>query len=129
MSHRNATSAYAQSAIESAPPLKIIHMLYEGALRFLEQASAIDHEADPQGYTNKLNRAQDIVSELRISLDPEPAPEIAKRLSELYLFVEDQIHEAIVHSEPERLAPAQDVLTTLLSAWKELEVQTPRASA
>lgn len=128
MSHRNVASTYAQTAIESAPPLKIIHLLYEGALRFLEQASAIDPKAQPQEYMRKLNRVQDIVSELRISLDPEPAPELAEKLTALYLFVEEQVYESISNADPELLRPAQNVLSTLLGAWKELEVVQPRAS-
>lgn len=129
MTRRSVASTYAQTAIESAPPLKIIHLMYEGALRFLEQAATIDAKAEPSEFMNKLNRAQDIVSELRISLDPGPAPELAENLTALYLFVEDQIHQAISQADTAPLVPAQSVLSTLLSGWKELEVEERRASA
>ena len=129
MTRRTVASTYAQTAIESAPPLKIIHLMYEGALRLLEQAAAIDPAAEPSAFAQRLNRAQDIVSELRISLDPKPAPELAENLTALYLFVEEQIHQAINDSDAAPLQPARNVLATLLSGWKELEVEGLERSA
>lgn len=122
MAQRSAASTYTQTAIESAPPLKIVHLLYEGAIRFLDQALALDAEEQPHEYKQKLNRAEDIVSELRISLDPGPAPEIAKNLTALYLFVEDKIQEASSTGDGEALLHAREVLETLLSGWKQLEL-------
>ncbi len=122
MNIQSAAAAYRESAVESAPPIKIVHMMYEGALRLLEHAERLDPQADAQAFSEKLNRADAIVSELRISLEPTHAPELAERLSALYLFVEERIRDALLDRTVEPLTAARDVLTTLLDGWKKLEV-------
>ena len=42
MNPHSAASAYKEALYENAPPLKIVHMLYEGAIRFLAQAEQVD---------------------------------------------------------------------------------------
>lgn len=124
-----AASAYRQSSVESAPPIKIIHMLYDGAIRFLRQAQAIDPKADRFGFQEKIRRADAIVCELRLSLDPTHAPEFSEQISTLYLFVEDQLRAAEMESDPERIEVAVEVLQTLLDGWKQIEVDLARNGA
>ncbi len=126
MDARSAASAYTQSSVESAPPLKVVHMLYEGAIRFLEQAEVTDPQAQPAEFTDRLNRADAIVSELRLCLEQEHAPDLCEQLNALYLFVESTIRDAFLERTAEKLPAAREVLTTLLSAWKEVEVQAAR---
>ena len=40
MDSRTAAGAYREAAFENAPPIKIIRMLYSGALRYIDQALA-----------------------------------------------------------------------------------------
>jgi len=129
MNSNAAAAAYQESAVESAPPLKIIHMLYEGALRFLAKAEACDPASDPQGFGGSLRRADAIVCELRLSLNPDQAPELAQNLSALYLFVEGQIQEALLEQAGEPIAPAREVLETLFDGWKHLDVTQPETAA
>ena len=121
MKTKNAAAAYREATFESAPPIKLVHMLYEGALRFLEQAQGIDPKRDPAAFGDRLNRASAIVCELRVSLEPQHAPELAERLSSLYMFVEDCIGEAGMEQSHAPLLPARDVLCTLLEGWRGLD--------
>ena len=123
MNPESAASAYNQAKFDSAPPIKIVHMMYEGAIKLIEQAEAIDPSTDPGGFSERLNRADAIVSELRIALEPEHAPELATQLNSLYLFVESQVREAFLERTKDTLPEARKVLATLLDAWKEIEVQ------
>lgn len=123
MNSKTAAEAYRNESIGNAPPIKIIRMLYQGAIRFLDQAQRED-PADPQSsFVGFLGRADDIVTELRCCLAAEHAPELCANLERLYLFVEEQITAAMNERSKEPLAPARDVLTTLLDAWKTIEVQ------
>ena len=63
-----------------------------------------------------------MVSELRLSLIPEHAPEVADHLNALYLFVEGQIREAFLERTKDPLPGAREVLETLLAGWKEIEL-------
>ena len=122
MDTRSAASVYREASLESAPPIKIVHLLYEGALRLIEQAEGLDPRQAGQEFTNRLNRAGAIVSELRISLDHEPAPELSDKLNALYLFVEERLHEAQLDRRVEPLPAARDVLSRLLDGWKQVDV-------
>src|SRR6185503_10741839 len=51
-------------------------------------------------------------------------PEPATNLASLYGFAEERIREAMRAETPAPLAPARDVLTTLLDGWKGLEIAT-----
>ena len=66
MNPKSAAHAYREAAIENAPPLKVVHMLYEGALRFIDQAAQIDPKKEFEACQQKINRADAIVSELRM---------------------------------------------------------------
>ncbi len=118
--YSSAASAYREASLESAPPLKVVHMMYEGAIKFLGQAQELE-PGDPN-FGRLLNRADAIVSELQLSLDPEQAPELAGKLTSLYLFVANQIMEALLERTAEPIPAAREVLQTLLDGWKKLEV-------
>ena len=117
-----AAAAYKSANVENAPPLKLVRMMYEGALRFLEQAESAHGAGDAARFQERCLRAQAIVAELRLALDPAAAPELAANLDSLYLFAEGEIRAAILGEVPTPLRPARDVLATLLDGWKRLEV-------
>jgi len=123
MNPKTAAEAYRADSIGNAPPIKIIRMLYQGAIRFLDQAGRQDPKDPQSDFIVFLSRADDIVTELRCSLAAEQAPELCADLERLYLFVESQISTAMTDRTTEPLPPARSVLTTLLDAWKTIEVQ------
>ena len=88
MKTNNAANSYMSASVETAPPLKIVRMLYEGALRFLDRAEAAG--VDTEDGRAWLGRTDAIIKELRISLDPNRDPEICEQLQGLYLFCEDE---------------------------------------
>jgi flagellar secretion chaperone FliS len=119
----SAAAAYHAARFENAPPLKLVQMMYEGALRFLEQAEAALAAADGARFQERCLRAQAVVAELRLSLDAAQAPELAANLDSLYLFAEAQIRGAMLAETAQELGPAREVLATLLDGWKRLELQ------
>lgn len=122
MNPRHAASAYRESSIENAPPIKIVRMLYQGALRFLDRAQADNVQpADPQ-FVYLLTRVEAIVAELRVALEPSHAPQIADNLEQLYLFVEERLRQAGMEHSKAPLGDARKVLENLLDAWTRVEV-------
>ena len=117
----HAANAYAQAAIENAPPLKLVCLLYQGAIRFLDTAAACPPAGAGSKFHEWLTRAEDIVVELRLSLDDQSAPELAGNLSDLYLFAEHEIQRARREQSVQPLAGARDVLAKLLEAWTAIE--------
>jgi flagellar protein FliS len=129
MNPNSAASAYKRASIEHAPPLKIVHMMYEGALRFLAQAGSIDPKTSYPAFQEKVHRTDAIVCELRASLQPTESGDVSHRLASLYVFVEDKLREALSEKSVEPLAAAREVLETLLDGWKQIDVESERRPA
>ena len=122
MDARNAASAYRESAFENAPPIKIVRLLYQGALRFLEQAEQHDPGQTGSRFAYYVMRADAVVTELRLALDKSPAPGVSENLEQLYFFVEERLRRALRERSKAPLAEARTVLVDLLEAWQHVEV-------
>ena len=130
MNAQDASRAYLAATIENAPPIQIVRLLYQGALRFLGQAMALEEgPKDPQ-FRPLCRRVEDIVVELRLALDKnvEPEGDLTENLERLYLFCEDELFRAQQEEVLEPLEGVKKVLTMLLDAWKQLELQTGEAA-
>lgn len=120
MDAKTAAQAYRNSLIENAPPVKIVRLLYEGALRHLDRAAAALGERTTAA-SESLARADAIVAELRLALDFERGGTISKELERLYLYVEERIAHALSARSRQAIDDARVVLATLLEAWAELD--------
>ncbi|MEW6073146.1 MAG: flagellar export chaperone FliS [Planctomycetota bacterium] len=120
MDARSAALTYQAATFETAPPLKIVHLMYEGALKFLARAGECDPAREPLEFNRALRQAEAVVSELRLAVAPEHAPALAGQLEALYRFVEDAIREALLSRSTAPLAGAAEVLRTLLDAWRQI---------
>jgi flagellar protein FliS len=128
MNKEQAAQAYKQASIENAPPIKIVRMLYQGAIRFLDKATGEDSQDPSSRFVEFVGRADDIVSELRLALDPTLADEITSDLERLYLFAEERIGNAQIERSVLPLADARQILVKLLEAWTEVELETTRVA-
>ncbi len=117
MNRDSATARYREEAVENAPPIKIVRMLYQGAVRFLDRALAADADDPGSEFVLMVQKADAIVTELRCSLREEEAPEIAENLKQLYLYVETELARSIRDRDAEHLTNARQVLATLGEAW------------
>jgi len=114
-----AVGQYQATRIETASPAQLVVLLYDGALRFLRQASSAGAgEHAVRGVA--LHRAHEIVTELQATLRPEVAPALCAELDRLYAFVLGRITEATVAADPGPLAGAIGVLERLREAWAEV---------
>jgi flagellar protein FliS len=128
MYYGNGTQRYRETDIGTMSPEKIIVMLYERAIRDLEQAG----EALARGDRGEVNRlvlhSQTIVAELRGALDHRAGGEVAANLESLYewLFRE---HLALLGApEARRLDDCIKVLTPLLEAWRAIPAGSAEAA-
>ncbi len=112
--------AYQRSAVLTASQGQLIVMLYDGANRYLAQASIAMGERQIQLAHNKLRRAELIISHLQGSLDFERGGEIAPRLASIYLFCQRHLNQARIHADPQRIEQVRDLLATLRDAWAEI---------
>jgi len=111
------------SRIESnkTESVKIISVLYDGAISFISIAKKRLHENDMAGKGFYLAKATAIVGELSSSLNIEDGGEIAGNLRMLYDYVLDRLLAANANNDPAMLDEAGKILDILRSAWKEIE--------
>lgn len=114
-----AAHAYRAASLENAPPIKIVRMLYAGALRFLERAR---RAAGSPEYAHWIGKADAIVKELRCSLDHSHDAKLSGDLESLYVFVEGRLSVAQIQGRVEAIGEAERVLETLASAWNQVQV-------
>jgi len=112
----NAYKIYESNNVTTASPKKLLTMLYGGAIRFCRLAEIAMEEKDIEKKNYYLKRAQDILKELTLSLNPE-AGEVAGQLRELYAFMTRQLIEANIRMEANKVKTVRAMLEELLEAW------------
>jgi flagellar protein FliS len=127
MAHQSVAQTYKETSLENAPPIKIIRLLYEAAIREVERARRLDPKEDARDFNAAVHKADCIVTELRYSLNHDVAPALCGDLQALYLFAESELGRAMGDRSADPLGGVSKVLSTLLSAWREVEVQTTRS--
>ena len=114
-----APRAYRESSILTAPPERLVVMLYDGARRFLAQAAYAMRERDVAQAGNRLQRAEAIIEELLATLDMS-AGEVAERLEAIYVFSRRMLAEARLEQDPEKVEQVSELLGELREAWAEV---------
>lgn len=109
---------YVENAIKTASPAKLIEMMYEKAVELLKDAKESLNKNDYITTNEKIKRAQDIVTELNISLDIERGGEIAKGLRSLYSYMYKTLIEATVKKDVQKIDEVLGYFEELLDAWR-----------
>src|ERR1700761_7093962 len=100
--YRAPSRAYAQNSVLTAPPERLVVMLYDGAGRFLAKAAAAMREGDAAAAGQSLHRAGAIIDELLATLDMS-AGEVAERLQAIYLFCNRELLSAQLKKDPRKI--------------------------
>jgi flagellar secretion chaperone FliS len=116
----NPTATYRQQSVLTATPGQLVVMLYDGALRFLLQASTALRVGDNLLCDAKLRRAEAIVDELHSSLDKERGGEIASRLEGIYVFCKRQLTDARIQRDAAMIDKVSELLGELREAWVQV---------
>src|SRR5438093_12004078 len=91
-----AWQSYRQVATQTASPGQLVLLLYNGIIRFLEQARQGFSKDDPKEFNEAINnnvqRAQAIISEMNQSLNMAAGGEFAGRMRSLYEYFDGRLH-------------------------------------
>ncbi|MFA5480245.1 MAG: flagellar export chaperone FliS [Candidatus Muiribacteriota bacterium] len=113
---------YRETQIKTASPGKLLLMLYDGALRFLNIAKkALEEEPrDIEKAHNNIIKIQNIITELTVTLDMEKGGEISVNLKDLYVWVKNQLILANSKKEVSYLVEVEHIISELRDAWKQV---------
>lgn len=117
---------YQQTQIQTATPEKLLIMLYNGAINFLNKSKVYMEERDFAQTNTFLLKAQAIITEFMNTIDWEPNPEFAQNLYSLYEFMNYTLIQANIHKDPAKVDVVIDLLKTLKSAWEEAAVKVAK---
>ncbi len=118
-SNEMAQQQYLKTGVETASQPKLIIMLYQGAVKFLNLAEKMIKEENYEKSNNHLIRVQTIVNELRVSLDREKGGEVAENLDSLYDYMHNRLIKANIEKDLEIIDEVRKILQELLESWKE----------
>ncbi len=113
-------SAYKENSIVTQSPGNLVIMLYNGAVKFLEQAIVALDEKDHQRKADCINRACAIIEELNLNLDMEVGSEVALNLRRLYVFMLRHLNQAVPKSEPHMIRNVIRLLKELNEGWRAI---------
>jgi flagellar protein FliS len=111
--------AYRRADIMTANRETILLMMYSGAIRALRKAIEAVEGGSRLEKAKQLNKTQEIVNELRATLNFNISNEIAKNLDMLYDFITQRLLKGNLDNDVKPLNEALNILVTLNSAWEE----------
>jgi flagellar secretion chaperone FliS len=113
--------------ILTADPVRLIQLLYRGALDSITSARRHLKLGDIRARSRAISKAMAIVTELALSLDHGSGGELSKNLAELYAYAEKLLIQANIEQSDPPLAEAERLLATLLEAWQNCNASESRA--
>lgn len=117
---------YRKASVGGASPVQLVVMLYDGALKFMEQGKRAMADGDRFKQNESLQRAQRIISELMSTLDMEKGGEIARNLLSLYTFAYNRLVEANLTDNPEYVDHVLKIMSDLRDSWVQIGASAPR---
>jgi flagellar protein FliS len=132
VAYTNGLSAYKETRIKTASQGQLIIMLYDEAVRQLDQSIELlklntAEKKDP-GRIEHINKAilktQEIITELIVSLDFEQGGEISKNLFALYTWFNQELLEGNIAQDSWRVQNVRNMMNELRGAWNEIIART-----
>jgi flagellar protein FliS len=113
----NAAEAYKRQQIMTATPEALTLMLYNGCLKFIDEGIQSVKDEKWEDANTSLQKAQNIISEFRITLDMDY--DISKQLMPLYNYTYDRLVEGNMKSDVTMLEEARGIIKELRDAWAQ----------
>ena len=129
MMHSRGANQYLQTQVQSRSPLELVVMLYDGAIRFLQQSAHDIRKNDLEGKRRSVDRALAIMQQLRGSLDKSQGAHIARDLERLYDYIMARISEGSRKLDTGPIDEAVRLLRTLAQAWERVAQEELKQSA
>lgn len=125
---QKAAHAYLQTQVTTTTQGELLLLLYDGAIKFLNQAKEKIAERDYAGKGILISKALDIVNELDASLNLEKGGELAENLHKLYFYCSTRLLNANLKMDVAFIDEVIKILSGLRGAYGQI-VNTPEAMA
>ncbi|KAA5804423.1 flagellar export chaperone FliS [Thermoanaerobacterium thermosaccharolyticum] len=106
---------YKRNSIMTASPEELVMMLYNGIIRFVNEAKQAIDDKNIERAHNSITRAQDIVLELMSTLDMQY--DISKNLYSIYDYISRRLIEANLKKDKVALDEVESLISDLKDTW------------
>jgi flagellar protein FliS len=114
----NPYKAYQTNSVTTASPGELTLMLYNGCLKFIQHAKRDIENKDIQGKNTNIQKAQNIIHELMVTLKMDY--EVSKKMMALYEYMKQRLIEANIKNDIEILNEVEDFVTEFRDTWKQV---------
>jgi flagellar protein FliS len=117
--YASARQAYTEASVLTAPPERLVVMLYQGAISFLARTAAALRANEPAVAMRNVQRAVAIIDELNFSLDMSYG-DVPEKLRAIYLFHKRELVQACIARDPEAIETVAELLGELAEAFAQI---------
>jgi flagellar protein FliS len=117
----NPYTQYKNNAVNTASKGDLLIMLYDGAIKFCNQAIMAIEENNIENTNNYIIRVEDIILELQSVLDKKY--EISKSLDALYDYMYRRLVEANIKKDKEIIEEVKELIKPLRDSFKKATVE------
>jgi len=120
--------AYKHNEISTASRLRLIVMMYDGVIRYLEEYKKKLKEGDIAGRGMYLTKAQRVIGELQESLNKKQGGEVSQNLENLYNFINASLTQANIDGNASNIDHSITILQNLRDAWSQVMASEPKGN-
>lgn len=118
MAINNPYQAYQENSVTTATPGELTLMLYNGCLKFIKLAKKAIAEKNVEEKNINLQKAQKIISELMVTLNPDI--EVSKHMMTMYEYMNRRLIEANIKNDVTILEEVEGYVAEFRDTWKEV---------
>ena len=110
---------YQKNEVETASPEKILILLYDGAIQFLNKAKIAMEQKNIPEIHNNLIGCEKIIEEFINTVDVENGGDFAIRIKALYQYFYDTLVQANLKKDESKIDEVLRHLIDLRATWKQ----------
>ena len=111
---------YKNNEVNTASKVKLVIMMYDGAIRFLNECIKKVEENDIAGRGIYLMKVQKIIGELHESINKTRGGEVASSLENAYNLITTKLTHANIDGDIEQIEQTITILEGLREAWNKI---------
>lgn len=118
MAINNPYAAYENNSVNTSTPSELTLMLYNGCLKFIQQAKSAVDAGNVEEMNKSAQKAQAIISELMLTLDRSYP--VAENMLILYDFANSRIIDGNIKKDNALFDEASVIITDFRDTWKQV---------
>jgi len=118
MAVNNPYQAYQQNSVTQSTPGELTLMLYNGCLKFLNQAKKGIETNNIELKNTNIQKAQNILREFMVTLDMSQS--VSESMASLYEFMINLLVEANINNDITKIEEVYSLILDFRDTWKQV---------